>query len=345
MYKVKSKKKVHMVLYVFIGLLVLGIFLSFNYFTKSLQPISSVDKEYINLDIPSGSSTKDIGEILQKNNLIRNKWIFLLKVKTSETENTLKAGNYDLSKSMDLEEIVIALTKGGKSGNTITFTIPEGYEIKDIAEKLDREGLINLNKFLFLVSDKENFEGEFNFLKYLDKGQSLEGFLFPSTYEVYESHSEEDIIRKMLQGFSKTYKEDIEKTLKNMDFDLNEIITLASIIEREAKLDEERATISGVFHNRLKIGMRLQSCATVQYILGERKERLTDEETSINSPFNTYVKEGLPPFPIASPGKRSLIAAVNPDDVDYLFFRLTDKDGSHTFTKTYEEHLNVAPKK
>ncbi|OLS03911.1 endolytic transglycosylase MltG [Tissierella creatinophila] len=345
MYKVKSKNKIHTMFYVFFVLLILIIFLSFNYYAKSLEPVSSMDKKPINIDIPSSSSTKNIGEILEKNNLIKNKWIFLLKVKTLDNKAYLKAGNYSLSKSMDLEEILNALIEGGRSGNTISFTIPEGYEIKDIAEKLEKEGLINLDKFLILVSEKENFEGEFSFLKHLDKEQSLEGFLFPSTYEVYENHSEEDIIRKMLEGFEEIYIKDIEKNLKNTDFDLNEIITLASIIEREAKLDKERPTISGVFHNRLKTGMRLQSCATVQYILGERKERLTDEETGINSPFNTYINEGLPPSPIASPGEKSLIAAIRPADVDYLFFRLADEDGSHTFTKTYKEHLNAAPKK
>ncbi len=127
---------------------------------------------------------------------------------------------------------------------------------------------------------------------------------------------------------------------------LNEVVTLASIIEREAKRDDERDLISGVFHNRLRINMPLQSCATVQYILGERKEVLTNEDTKIDSIYNTYIHTGLPPTPIASPGEKSLIAAINPADVEYLFFRAKeDGSGGHTFSVTYEEHLRADPKK
>lgn len=342
---VNRKKKGHAVLFTFITLLIIGAFLSFTYYKKSLEPVSSMDKQSIDVEIPSGSSSQDIGEILESNNLIKNKWVFLFKVKTLDTKGSLKAGNYNLNKSMDLDQIVDSLVKGGKSGNTVRFTIPEGYELEDTAKKLSKEDIVNYDKFIELTKDKKNFEEEFVFLKQLDDGQSLEGFLFPSTYEIYEKHSEEDIVKRMLQGFERVYKKDIEEALKTNNLDLNEIITLASIVEREAKLDSERRTISGVFHNRLDIGMTLGSCATVQYILGERKTVLTNAETRIDSPFNTYINKGLPPAPIASPGEKSLLAAINPEDVDYLYFTLTGADGSHTFTKTYEEHLNAAPKK
>lgn len=345
MNSVNRKKKGHAVLFTFITLLIIGAFLSFTYYKKSLEAVSSIDKESVAIEIPSGSSSQDIGEILEANKLIKNKWIFLLKVKTLDTKASLKAGSYNLNKSMDLETIVDSLIKGGKSGNTVSFTIPEGYEIEDTAQKLSKENIVDYDKFIELTKDKKNFEEEFIFLKQLDDGQSLEGFLFPSTYEIYENHGEEDIIKRMLQGFEKVYKKDIEEVLKTSDFNLNEIITLASIVEREAKLDGERPKISGVFHNRLDIGMTLGSCATVQYILGERKEVLTNAETRIDSPFNTYINKGLPPAPIASPGEKSLLAAINPEDVDYLYFTLTGADGSHTFTKTYDEHLNAAPKK
>lgn len=314
-------------------------------YNNSLKPVSSQNNEPIDIEIPAGSSSKSIGSLLKEKDLIRNEAIFLLKVKSLDNNKSLKAGNYSLNRSMDLDTVITALVEGGVSGNTLRFTIAEGREVKDIAKQLDDEGLVDKDKFLELTSDKGKFEEEFVFLKDLEDGQSLEGFLFPSTYEVYEDHSEEDIIRKMLIGFSTIYEKDIKENLPSTDFSLNEIITLASIVEREAKLDKERPTISGVFHNRLKTGMRLQSCATVQYILGERKERLTNAETKIQSPFNTYVNAGLPPSPIASPGEKSLLAAINPEDVDYLFFTLTGDDGSHTFTKTYNEHLNAAPKK
>lgn len=345
MYEVKPKKQGHTIFYTVMALLIIGFFLLYNIYIKSLKAIDSSDKEFINVDIPEGTSTLEIGDILKRNNLIKNKWIFLFKFKTIGNKGFLKAGNYDLNRSMDLEKLIDTLINGDKIGDTITFTIPEGYEIKDIARKLAEEGIINSNKFLVLVSDKGNFEGKFKFLRDLDNGQSLEGFLFPATYEIYKSHSEEDIIIKMLEGFEDIYEKDIKPNFKDINLNLNEIITLASIVEKEARLDSERSLISAVFHNRLKINMNLQSCATVQYILGERKEVLSIAETKIKSPFNTYINLGLPPSPIASPGEKSIIATLKPENVDYLFFRLTGKDGSHTFTKTYEEHLNAASKK
>nr|WP_300002368.1 endolytic transglycosylase MltG [Tissierella sp.] len=345
MTSVNGKKKGHPVLFIFMIGLIIAAFLSFTYYKNSLDPVSKTAEESIALEIPSGSSTQDIGEILERNNLIKNKWVFLFKVKTLDTKRSLKAGTYNLSQSMNLETIIESLVKGGKSGNTVRFTIPEGYELKDTARKLSEEKIVDYDRFIKLTEDKANFEEEFEFLKDLDEGKTLEGFLFPSTYEIYEKHSEEDIVRRMLEGFEKIYEKEIKRALITSNFDLNDLVTLASIIEREAKVDSERATMSGVFHNRLDVDMTLGSCATVQYILGERRTVLTNAETRIESPFNTYINKGLPPAPIASPGEKSIMAAINPEEVDYLYFTLTGADGSHTFTKTYEEHLNAAPKK
>ena len=148
----------------------------------------------------------------------------------------------------------------------------------------------------------------------------------------------------MLDEFEKIYESELKSKIEETGLEFNELITLASIVEREGKVEEELPIMSAVFHNRINQGMMLQSCATVQYILGERKEVLTNEDTRTPSPFNTYINQGLPPSPIASPGRTALMAAVNPADVDYLFFVLTGEDGTHTFTKTYNEHLNAKPK-
>lgn len=343
----KSKRKRRGISFILALAIVLslGSVFSYKYYKKSLGPISKKDGIEINIEIPSGSSTNKISEILYDKGLIHNKLIFKMEVRNSNADGKLKAGIYNLNTSMNLEEIIDNLAKGGKNENTIRFTIPEGYELHRIGEKLAEENIVNLDRFLELTKDKINFEDKFTFLKELDEGQSLEGFLFPSTYEVYDTATEEDIIEKMLGEFEKIYKKDLQGKLETMDMDLNQVMTLASIIEREGKLDEERPIMSAVFHNRIKEGMYLQSCATVQYILGERKEVLSTADTLIPSPYNTYINEGLPPGPIASPGEASIIAAVNPADVDYLFFVLTGEDGSHTFTRTYEEHLEAKPKK
>lgn len=328
------------VLIVIIG----GGFFAQSYYKESLKAMAVDNPSDVKIIIPSSSSTTKIGEILYENGLIKNQLIFKYQVKTKGVGGKLKAGEYTLSTGMNLDDIIDNLTKGGKSRNTVRFTIPEGYELKQMAEKLSNEGIVNKDIFLQLASHKENFEDKYTFLKEIDDKQSLEGFLFPSTYEIYVGSTEEEIIEKMLDEFEKVYKEDVEPKLKDLNLTLNEAVTLASIVEREGKVNEERPLMSAVFHNRLNKGMMLQSCATVQYILGERKEVLTNEDTRIESPYNTYIHEGLPPAPIASPGEASLIAAVNPADVDYLFFVLTG-NGTHTFTKTYEEHLKAKGKK
>ncbi|MBC8590665.1 endolytic transglycosylase MltG [Wansuia hejianensis] len=340
-----GKKKLIFKFLLFILILaVLSIVFVYGYYNKSLDPVSKDSPKSINVEVPTGSSTNKIAEILYDNGLIHNKLIFKYQVRKLGSDGKLKAGEYTLNTSMNLEKLITELSKGGKSTNTIKFTVPEGYELEQIAQKLAEKDLVDLDRFLELTKDKANFEDEYDFLQELEDGQSLEGFLFPSTYEIYKSTSEVEIISKMLDEFEKVYIKDIKDKIDHVNLTLNEIVTLASIIEREGKLDKERPIISAVFHNRLKEGMNLQSCATVQYILGERKEVLSTKDTLTPSPFNTYINEGLPPAPIASPGEVSLVSAVNPADVDYLFFVLTGDDGSHTFTRTYEEHKNAKPK-
>lgn len=340
--KKKKKNNINKFL-VFIILIGLAYFGLSTYYKSSIGPMNTANPTDVDIIIPASSTTTDIGEILYSNNLIKHPLIFQYIIRTREVGNRLKAGQYNLSTDMNLDEIVDSLVKGTKNYDTAKFTIPEGYEIRQMAEKLSDEGLVDGSVFLDLTSDKSNFEDDFEFLKELNDGQSLEGFLFPSTYEIYKDANEEEIIEKMLSQFENIYKSEVEPNMDKFDLSFNEVITLASIIEREGKLDRERPIMSAVFHNRIDQGMMLQSCATVQFILGERKEVLSNADTRIESPFNTYINMGLPPSPIASPGKASLVAAVNPDDVDYLFFVKTGSDGSHTFTKTYDEHLNAKP--
>lgn len=341
--KTKSKNKGLLIVLLITIVFAIVAILAMGFINKSLEPVSLNDTQVVFIEVVPGSSTEKIAKLLHENGLIHNTFIFKYKVKDMGVGTSLKAGKYNLDRSMDVVEIIDSLTKGVKSDNTVRFTIPEGYELEQVARKLSNEGLVNYDRFMELVDNKSNFEEGFTFLKEIEEGQSLEGFLFPSTYEIFQLATEEQIINKMLVEFEKIYESEIKSKLDELNFGLNELVTLASIIEREGKLDEERPIISGVFHNRLNIGMKLESCATVQYILGERKENLSIAETQTPSPYNTYINQGLPPAPIASPGKVSLVSAVNPAEVDYLFFVLTGSDGSHTFTKTYGEHLQAKP--
>lgn len=343
---VNNKKNNKMGKFIVLIIIILFIIMGKSYYNKQFLAVNANNPEEIPVEIPQGSTSTKISNILFEKSLIRNKTIFKIALKNKEAENKLKAGSYVLNTGMDVYDIIEELTKGGKNENVERFTIPEGYEIRQIADKLSEQGLVNKDKFLELVSNKNLFQDKYQFLEELEDGQGLEGFLFPSTYEVYIGSTEEEIIGKMLGKFNEIYEKDIKNDMGKYDLSLNEVVALASIIEREARLDEERELVSAVFHNRLEEGMLLQSCATVQYALGERKERLSDKDTQIQSDFNTYIHEGLPPYPIASPGEKSLIAALNPADVDYLFFRTKeDGTGGHTFSRTYEEHKKANPNK
>jgi len=195
-----------------------------------------------------------------------------------------------------------------------------------------------------LVSREEFLEaaakGEFDydFLTGVPHGEKrLEGFLFPDTYQFEADATAEEIINVMLKRFGEVYNEEYRRRAQELGLSTLEVVTMASIVEKEAKLDEERAVIAGVFYNRLKKNWKLESCATVQYLLGEPKAELSYKDLEIDSPYNTYKYYGLPPGPIASPGKASLEAALYPEEVDYLFFR-ANPDGSHTFSRTLAEH-------
>jgi UPF0755 protein len=275
------------------------------------------------INIPSGSNAKEIVHILEKNEIIRkNNYLFIILIKLSKLEDKLKFGEYNLSPSLNMLQILNKLARGEIV--VYKITIPEGYTSIQIAELLDKKEIVEKESFLKLV-------------KYGEK--SWEGYLFPDTYEVPKKFGAENMFKLMLSNFERVAVDNkLINKAEQTGFTMDEIITLASIIEKEAKFAEEKRQISSVFHNRLKSGMKLQSCATIQYILGKPKEKLEESDLEIESPYNTYLYKGLPPGPICNPGIDSIVAALEPANEDYLFFVLGD-NGRHIFSKTYEEHL------
>lgn len=309
---------------------------------KDFQAKDPNNTEGILVEVPSGSTTKSIGALLEAQGIITNEAAFVAKVKELEAASDLKAGKYQLSQSMSVEEIVQVIASGQIYTERVKVVIPEGYEVRQIIDKLEEAGLIDRAVF-----EDELVNGEFDypFIAGIDRSTRLEGYLFPATYQFAKDITEHQIINQMLSAFDKAFDQSYYEKAKAMNMSVEEVVTLASIIEREAMVAEERPIVSSVFHNRLVKPMRLQSCATVQYILGERKEVLSIKDTQIDSPYNTYRNDGLPPAPIASPGKAALEAALNPAQTDYLYFVTTNNgDGSHYFSRTLEEH-NAAIKK
>lgn len=299
-------------------------------------PVDPDDETIIEVVIPSGSTTEAISDILLNEELIQSKLAFKELAKDLGADTAFKAGTYHLDRTMDAETIIGIISGGEVYRETVKFTIPEGFENRQIIDRLVSEGLVEEEA---LLSALDSTVYDYAFLEQVDRSMHLEGYLYPDTYEIEVGASAEEIVDVMLRQFDRIFKPEYYERLEALDMDLNELITLASIIEREAKLDEERALISSVFHNRLNIDMRLQSCATIQYALGERKEVLSYADLEIESPYNTYTYYGLPPAPIASPGEASIIAALYPEETDYLFFVTKETgDGSHYFNETLDGH-------
>jgi len=275
------------------------------------------------VNIPSGTNAREIVDVLEKNEIIRkNNYTIRILTKLLKLEDQLKYGEYNLSPSMNMLQILDKLVKG----EVITYkiTIPEGYTCTQIAELLDKKEVAEKEAFLKLAKDS---------------GKNSEGCLFPDTYEVPKKYGAEKMVKAMLSNFNQIAIENkFSDRAEEIGFSLDEIIILASIIEKEAKFSDEKNKVSTVFHNRLKIGMKLQSCATIQYILGEPKEILDENDLKIDSPYNTYLYKGLPPGPICNPGLDSIKAALEPNEEDYLYFVLGE-NGRHIFSRTYQEHL------
>lgn len=304
--------------------------------TESVDPDNKIE---VLFTVPKGASTKRIGTLLKENELIKSEFGFKELTKDLGADGKMKAGDYMISPSMTSEEIIKKLQNGDVFVETLKVTIPEGYELNQIITRLVEANLGTEEGFLEAVQS----EFDYKFLEGIEVSPIyLEGFLFPATYEFKKGTSEKQIIDRLLSTFDNVFKDEYYLRAYELNMSINETLTLASIIEREAKLDVEREKISSVFHNRLIKGRALQSCATIQYALGERKERLFNKDLEIESPYNTYKYKGLPPGPIASPGEKSIYASLYPEDTDYLYFRTTSKnDGSHHFSKTFDEHVEA----
>lgn len=333
----RRKKKNSNIKIVFIFILLFIIALSVAGCSLFSPPRSEGE---VTISIEEGTSLNQIAETLKENEIIKSTLSFRIYSSIFSDSSQFKAGNYTINKPMGLGDLTDLLV-GGTNALGIKITIPEGFVMTQIATLLEENGLIDRDRFLQLV-EEGNFDYEFlNFDKPSGIRYKLEGFIYPETYFISESADEETIIKTFLDEFNNQVWSKLEGANTN-GLTPYQILTLSSIIEKEAVVDEERSTIASVFYNRLDDEMRLESCATVQYALGREQFAtvVTIEETQLESPFNTYKYSGLPPGPIANPGLKSIEAAIEPDNTDYLFF-VAKGDGSHHFSRTYEEHLEA----
>lgn len=275
----------------------------------------------------------EIVEQLYKADLIRHRGFFKFYLRVTGKDRQLKAGNYQLVTGISVPYLAARLCTGENS--YVVVTIPEGFTLEQIASTLEQKGLINSEKF-WEVAEKGEFD--YDFLREAPPGRRrLEGFLFPDTYHVSRSMSEKEIIEMMLKRFARVLTPEVRERLMAENLSVQEMVTLASMVEKEARYPQEQPIIAGVMLNRLQAGMPLQVDATVLYALGEHRERVYYRDLEVDSPYNTYRYRGLPPGPIASPGEGAIKAVLYPTPHNYFYY-VARPDGSHIFSTTLEEH-------
>ncbi len=303
-----------------------GVFL-FTFYT----PNYFEQKEPIELTINRGMSLNEVIDSLCTKNVIPGKTPLKIAAFLYFAENKIKAGNYKIPNGLSYFELLELFLKGAPEPQ-IKITIQEGIWQHRLAGLLQEEIHIDSARFMHLSSDK-------GFIKSLGLNvPDLEGYLLPNTYYFYEKSSERDIIKKLAREMDKVFTPEVKYQMRKMRFSKNKILTLASIIEGESNNVEEFKRISGVYHNRLRKGYKLQADPTVQYLKRHRKHnKIYYKDLEIDSPFNTYLNYGLPPRPINNPGKEAILAAVYPEKHSYLYF-VADGTGGHRFAKSLNEH-------
>ncbi len=291
-------------------------------------------------EINPGTAFNSIVSDLKEQDVINNASFFKAysKIMAGSKLSDIKAGKVIIDGRVSYHTLLSLICSDERYAKTVAVTIPEGYNLKEIKKLLEEHNLIDSAEFDDAI---KNYDFDYKFIKNLEKTDSrLEGYLFPDTYYFTEDDNEISIINSMLSNFNSIYLK-YENEFKNSDYTLHENIILASIVEKEGGNSDDFKKVSSVFHNRLKRTDNLsylQSCATVQYLMDEKKAVLSSADIAVDSPYNTYKYPGLPKGPIASPGEEAIKATLNPANTDYLYFQ-NDKDGVLHFTNNYDEHL------
>lgn len=349
-----EKSIVKKVILVFLILIGVAIFAVYRFWQNGMNPVAEANEETIEIEVPLGSNRKQIGTILDENNLINSFLVYNIYTRLNE-ETNFKAGTYQISQSMSLEEIVNYLNDGGtpiKPEPIANLSIPEGINVEQIADRFEEYTDFSSEQFMEFMQDAEYIQKMAE--KYPElltdaveasaqTRYTLEGYLFPATYEIFEETTLEEIIGEMLartnQVLTPSYKE-----MQVGELNVHEILTLASYIEREGTTTEDRKLISGVFYNRIELGMPLQTDLSVIYALGEHKERVSLADLEVDSPYNTYMYKGLGAGPINSPSESAIIASLNPEETDYVYFLADLETGKVYFAETYDQHLEYKRK-
>jgi len=331
---------------VFAGAFVLYVFSKVNtprtYFSE--EKVFSIEK---------GESVSSVARRLEEEGIISSGLVFKVYAAFKNLSGQVQAGSFKLDSAMTLKEVLKLLTEGRGLADEISVTFLEGNTLEEYARLLEERGLVSSAEFLAVASSGK-FDKEYEFLSDKPAGRSLEGYLFPDTYNFKKGASAEEIIRKMLNNFGRKFNDDLRREARKQGKSIFEIVIMASLVEGEVgrnlkpgsklsvedlqKLSEERRLVAGVFYNRLRAGRALESDATISYITGNNRAAATLEETRMDHPYNTYRNPGLPPGPINNPSLDAILAAVYPAETDYFYF-LSKPSGEVVFSRTFEEHV------
>ena len=333
-------------------MVIIGGFFTWNYIKSETQPVDTAQTELVSFEIEQGASVKEVSKALEKEGIIRNSKLFNFYLKFKNVSG-FKSGLYHVSKSMTLDEIIAELSGAGKDKdqNATKVLIREGEQLTDIAKEVEKSTKYSAEDFMAKVQDED-------FLRYLVQKfpklltQSyngyqvkyvLEGYLYPATYDMNDSKTLQMLITEMVAKTDEVMSKYYDKILES-DYTLQQIMALASLIEKEGTKLEDRKKISSVFHNRIKENMKLQTDVSVQYALGEHKEALSLSDLEVDSPYNLYQNYGVGPGPYNSPSEDSIVAALEPEKTDYLYFLADIHTKEIYYAKTYEEHLELKAK-
>ena len=324
----------------------------YYYISNALKPVDTKQTQTVEVEIPAGSSVKQISKILEDNKLIRNSKIFNFYIKFKNVAG-FKAGFYQLSPSMDIDQILGELADGGKdkSANVAKVVVREGETLTGIAEEVEKSTKYSKEDFMNKVQEQgfiDQLVQKFpRLFKDAQKAQNvryfLEGYLFPATYEADENKTLQMIIEEMVAKTDSVLSKYYAK-ISQGDYNVHEILTMASLLEKEGYKLEDRQKIASVFYNRIKKNMMLQTDISVLYALGEHKEVVTLKDLEVNSPYNLYKNRGLGPGPFNSPSEEAILAAIDPAQTDYEYFVADIQTKEVYFAKTYEEHLALKAK-
>lgn len=296
------------------------------------------------LELSEDTTHGEVAKMLKKEGIIRCRWAFTLYANFSNEDKTFDSGKYEVNADMDYGQIINTLNRVSTYTEVAEVTIPEGYTIQQIAQLLEDARVCGAED---LIETANTYPFKHEMLQDVPMEENrLEGFLYPDTYQFYINDNPVRVLNTMLNNFNNKYTSEMRELTEQSGYSMRQILTIASMVEREAVLPEEQATIAGVIYNRLNDPTNfphLDIDATVQYALGEHKENLTYEDLEIDSPYNTYKVTGLPKGPICNPGVPAILAALQPENHDYCFYVADPEDQSHVFAETYSKHeANVA---